>query len=94
MGIPVAYDALPSIADFELIRADIEQHLPLRNLHWVRQVGATRTIRTIQSLPLELRSLTSFGDSAFGPDLVQRPYLFVLFVICDASPFPSSAYFV
>ncbi|GAA5990656.1 hypothetical protein JCM11641_001264 [Rhodosporidiobolus odoratus] len=83
MGIPVAYDALPSIADFELIRADIEQQLPLRNLHWVRQVGATRTIRTIQSLPLELRSLTSFGDSAFGPDLVQRPYLFVLFVICD-----------
>jgi len=82
-GIPVAYDALPSTADYESVRADVERQLPLRNIHWVRKSSATRTIRTIQALPLDIRSLAAFGEAPTKPNLLERPYLYLLFVVCD-----------
>ncbi|GAA5838645.1 hypothetical protein JCM11251_003252 [Rhodosporidiobolus azoricus] len=82
-GIPVAYEALPSTADYEMVRADVERQLPLRNLHWVRKSGASRTIRTIQALPLHFRPLEAFSDAR--ADLLERPYLHLLFVVCDDS---------
>ncbi|GAA5886852.1 hypothetical protein JCM6882_005915 [Rhodosporidiobolus microsporus] len=82
-GISVAYDALPTTADYETVRADVERQLPLRNLHWVRKSGASRTIRTIQALPFRLRPLETFGDAPAQPNLLERPYLHLLFVVCD-----------
>ncbi|GAA5906420.1 hypothetical protein JCM8208_004655 [Rhodotorula glutinis] len=78
--VGIAYEALPSNADFEVVRADVERHLPLRNLHWVRKSSANRTIRTIQTLPLDVRPLPSFHGAH---DLLDRPYLHLLFVVCD-----------
>ncbi|GAA5867425.1 hypothetical protein JCM8547_007499 [Rhodosporidiobolus lusitaniae] len=82
-GVPVAYDALPSTADYETVRPDVERQLPLRNIHWVRKSSASRTIRTIQALPLDVRPLESFGDAPAQPNLLERPYLYLLFVVCD-----------
>ncbi|GAA6031407.1 hypothetical protein JCM8097_005646 [Rhodosporidiobolus ruineniae] len=84
-GIPVAYEALPNTADYDAVRADVERQLPLRNLHWVRKSSANRTIRTIQALHLDVRPLTSFGDAPSKPDLLERPYLYLLFVVCEDS---------
>ncbi|KPV71634.1 uncharacterized protein RHOBADRAFT_56475 [Rhodotorula graminis WP1] len=78
--VGIAYEALPSNADFEAVRGDVERHLPLRNLHWVRKTSANRTIRTIQTLPLDVRPLPSFHAAH---DLLDRPYLHLLFVVCD-----------
>ncbi|GAA5999266.1 transport protein particle complex II subunit TRS130 [Rhodotorula paludigena] len=78
--VGVAFEALPSNADYESVRADVERHLPLRNLHWVRKSAANRTIRTIQTLPLDVRPLDSFRGKT---DLLDRPYLHLLFVVCD-----------
>ncbi|BGP18137.1 hypothetical protein JCM10213v2_006192 [Rhodosporidiobolus nylandii] len=81
--IPVAYETLPTGAGYEAVRADVDRQLPLRNLHWVRQSSANRTIRTIQALPLDFRPLDSFGSAPSKPDLLARPYLYLLFVVCD-----------
>ncbi|BGP50119.1 hypothetical protein JCM10450v2_006030 [Rhodotorula kratochvilovae] len=78
--VGVAYEALPANADYEAVRGDVERHLPLRNLHWVRKSSANRTIRTIQTLPLDVRPLASFHNAV---DLLDRPYLHLLFVVCD-----------
>lgn len=82
--VGIAYEALPSNADFEAVRADVERHLPLRNLHWVRKHAHNRTIRTIQTLPLDVRPLPSFHTAH---DLLDRPYLHLLFVVCDVRLF-------
>jgi hypothetical protein len=91
-GIPVAYDALPSTSDFETVRADVERQLPLRNLHWVRKSSAARTIRTIQALPLDIRPLAAFGEAPSKPNLLERPYLYLLFVVCDVRPHSPSLF--
>lgn len=82
MSVRVSYEALPGQGDFELVRADVERQLPLRNLHWVRKNGANRSIRTIQALPVDFRPLDYFGNQA-SLSLLARPYLHVLFVVCD-----------
>lgn len=79
-GVAVAYEALPVAADFESVRADVERHLPLRNLHWVRKSSANRTIRTIQTLPVHVRPREAFQGAT---DLLDMPYLNLLFVVCD-----------
>ncbi|GAA5977541.1 hypothetical protein JCM10908_005008 [Rhodotorula pacifica] len=79
-GVAVAYEALPVAADFESVRADVERHLPLRNLHWVRKSSANRTIRTIQTLPVHVRPREA---SHGATDLLDMPYLNLLFVVCD-----------
>ncbi|GAA5860671.1 hypothetical protein JCM3774_006246 [Rhodotorula dairenensis] len=79
-GVAVAYEALPVAADFESVRADVERHLPLRNLHWVRKSSANRTIRTIQTLPVHVRPREAFRGAT---DLLDMPYLNLLFVVCD-----------
>jgi hypothetical protein len=79
-GVAVAYEALPVAADFESVRADVERHLPLRNLHWVRKSSANRTIRTIQTLPIHVRPREAFRGAT---DLLDMPYLNLLFVVCD-----------
>ncbi|BGP09807.1 hypothetical protein JCM10049v2_005681 [Rhodotorula toruloides] len=78
--VSIAYEALPTGKDYEAIRADVERQIPLRNLHWVRSSSANRTIRTIQTLPLDVRPLSSFGGAT---ELLERPYLNLLFVVCD-----------
>lgn len=80
-GVGVAWEALPAATDFETVRADVERHLPLRNLHWVRKSAANRTIRTIQTLPVQVRPRETFQSAA---DLLDMPYLSMLFVVCDA----------
>ncbi|KWU42169.1 hypothetical protein RHOSPDRAFT_36290 [Rhodotorula sp. JG-1b] len=79
-GVAVAYEALPVAADFESVRVDVERHLPLRNLHWVRKSSANRTIRTIQTLPVHVRPREAFQGAT---DLLDMPYLNLLFVVCD-----------
>lgn len=83
MKVRVSYEALPGPGDFEFVRSDVERQLPLRNLHWVRTSGANRSIRTIQSLPVEFRPLNSFGSNQGALSLLERPYLHLLFVVCD-----------
>jgi hypothetical protein len=83
MRVCISYQALPGLADYEAVRADVDRQLPLRNLHWVRKTGANRSIRTIQSLPVDFRPLDSFSDQA-TLSLLERPYLHLLFVNCDA----------
>ncbi|BGP01777.1 hypothetical protein NBRC10513v2_005416 [Rhodotorula toruloides] len=78
--VSIAYEALPAAKDYEAIRADVERQIPLRNLHWVRSSSANRTIRTIQTLPLDVRPLSSFTGAT---ELLERPYLNLLFVVCD-----------
>ncbi|BGP56856.1 hypothetical protein JCM8202v2_004489 [Rhodotorula sphaerocarpa] len=80
-GVGVAWEALPAATDFETVRADVERHLPLRNLHWVRKSAANRTIRTIQTLPVQVRPRETFQGAT---DLLDMPYLSMLFVVCDA----------
>ncbi|GAA6024476.1 hypothetical protein JCM10207_004507 [Rhodosporidiobolus poonsookiae] len=82
-GVSVAYETLPSSADYNTVRADIQRQLPLRNLHWVRKSGAIRTIRTIQALAVDFKPLESYARGASSADLLARPYLHVLFVVCD-----------
>lgn len=88
MKVRVSYEALPSSSDYENVRGDVERQLPLRNLHWVRKTGANRTIRTIQALPVEFKPLDSFGPNQSALSLLARPYLHVLFVVCDVSMRP------
>lgn len=83
-GVAVAYEALPVAADFESVRVDVERHLPLRNLHWVRKSSANRTIRTIQTLPVHVRPREAFQGAT---DLLDMPYLNLLFVVCDVRDF-------
>ncbi|GAA5971043.1 hypothetical protein JCM21900_002788 [Sporobolomyces salmonicolor] len=81
--VAAAYDALPGQGDYEAVRKDIERQLPLRNLHWVRKNVAHRSIRTIQTLSVDFRPLTAFPDGGNGASLLSRPYLHLLFVVCD-----------
>lgn len=81
--VSIAYEALPAAKDYEAIRADVQRQIPLRNLHWVRSSSANRTIRTIQTLPLDVRPLSSFTGAT---ELLERPYLNLLFVVCDVRP--------
>ncbi|CEQ40052.1 SPOSA6832_01657 [Sporobolomyces salmonicolor] len=81
--VAAAYDALPGPGDYEAVRKDIERQLPLRNLHWVRKNVAHRSIRTIQTLSVDFRPLTAFPDGGNGASLLSRPYLHLLFVVCD-----------
>lgn len=81
----VSYEALPGPGDYEFVRADVDRQLPLRNLHWVRTTGANRTIRTIQSLSVDFRPLSAFGANQTALSLLERPYLNLLFVVCDVS---------
>ncbi|SCV73847.1 BQ2448_6277 [Microbotryum intermedium] len=82
--VSVSYSCLPSLTDFEPIRADVQRQSPLRNLHWVRKTGANRSVRTIQSLPIVWRPLDSNSDLQ-ALSLLERPYLHVLFVVCEYS---------
>lgn len=83
--VAVAYEALPSAGDYESVRKDIERQLPLRNLHWVRKNAANRSIRTINDLRVEFEPLKSFPEVSNGGNLLNRPYLHLLFVVCDVS---------
>ncbi|ORY76938.1 trafficking protein particle complex subunit 10 [Leucosporidium creatinivorum] len=83
MKVRVSYEALPGPGDYEFVRSDVDRQLPLRNLHWVRTSGANRSIRTIQSLPVDFRPLHSFGSNQGALSLLERPYLHLLFVVCD-----------
>jgi hypothetical protein len=87
MRVRVSYEALPGPGDYEFVRSDVERQLPLRNLHWVRTSGANRSIRTIQSLPVDFRPLHSFGSNQGALSLLERPYLHLLFVVCDVRLF-------
>ncbi|GAA5988713.1 hypothetical protein JCM5350_001988 [Sporobolomyces pararoseus] len=81
--IAVAYEALPSATDYESIRKDIERQLPLRNLHWVRRNAANRSIRTVNDLQVDFKPLKEFPAISNGGNLLERPYLNLLFVVCD-----------
>jgi hypothetical protein len=84
--ISVAYEALPSAGDYETVKKDIERQLPLRNLHWVRRNAANRSIRTVNDLQVDFRPLKEFpAISNGGGNLLERPYLNLLFVVCDVS---------
>lgn len=86
MRVRVSYEVLGPVDYDSSVRADVERQLPLRNLHWVRKAGANRSVRTIQSLPVEFRPLSSFPE--VQPALLERPYLHLLFVVCEVSCLP------
>ncbi|KAK4048148.1 hypothetical protein OIO90_005912 [Microbotryomycetes sp. JL221] len=71
------------MTDFSAVRADVQRQMPLRNLHWVRRTGANRTIRTIQALNVEVKPSDSFGPVVTSLPLLERPYAYLLFVVCD-----------
>ncbi|GAA5881145.1 hypothetical protein JCM16303_004817 [Sporobolomyces ruberrimus] len=81
--VAVAYEALPSAGDYESIRKDVERQLPLRNLHWVRRNAANRSIRTVNDLRVEIKPLKEFPAVTNSGSLLERPYLNLLFVVCD-----------
>lgn len=83
--VAVAYEALPAATDYEAVRHDVERQLPLRNLHWVRRNAANRSIRTVNDLAVDIRSSREFPapTSQGGASLLERPYLNLLFVVCD-----------
>lgn len=78
MAVIVSYEVLGG--DWSKIALDVESQLPLTNLHWK---SASRTIRTIQTLDLEFQPLITFSDELTPVSLLDRPYLHLLFVICD-----------
>lgn len=79
MAVPtISYSVLPfGDSDWLKISPEVHRQLPLRNLHWK---SASRSIRTIQSLHLNFKPLSSFDDTT---GLLERPYLNLLFVLCD-----------
>lgn len=84
--VTVSYEAVPGHGDWDRIKADLERQLPLKNLHWK---SANRTIRTIQSLELDFKPFSFYKDeqsNASPSRLLERPYLHLLFVVCDVSP--------
>lgn len=83
MKIRVSYDALPGPGDYEFVRGDVDRQLPLRNLHWIRTTGANRSVRTIQSLQVDFKPFHSFGNNHSSLSLLERPFLHLLFVVCD-----------
>lgn len=86
--VSVSYEAVPSSEDWERIKDDVERQLPLTNLHWK---SSSRTIRTIQSLALNFQPIASFklhdtsNAASSSSRLSDRPYLHLLFVVCDVS---------
>lgn len=86
--VTVSYEAVPGSGDWERIQPNVERHLPLTNLHWK---SGSRSIRTIQSLALDLQPFSTFKEDAAAPvRLLERPYLHLLFVVCDVRPPPAS----
>ncbi|KAI5476177.1 hypothetical protein MNV49_000338 [Pseudohyphozyma bogoriensis] len=80
--ITASYTALPNgEADWAKIVPEVARQLPLRNLHWK---SASRSLRTIQSLDVQFKPLFAFEDPKAPPlSLLERPYLHLLFVLCD-----------
>lgn len=71
-------------SNWNKILKDLKLQLPLRNLHWK---SSTRTIRTLQSLNnLNFKPLFELNNNYNNNNsLLDRPYLHLLFVICDVS---------
>ncbi|GAA5937732.1 transport protein particle complex II subunit TRS130 [Sporobolomyces koalae] len=89
--VAVAFEALPTARDYDAIRPDMDRQLPLRNLHWVRKSAANRSIRTVNDLDVDFKPLHEFVDRSTtttsttngSSSLLERPYLNLLFVVCD-----------
>ncbi|GAA6060213.1 hypothetical protein JCM10212_002292 [Sporobolomyces blumeae] len=81
--VTIAYETLPNASDYDAVRHDVERQLPLRNLHWVRKNVANRSVRTVNDLAVEFKPLNSYPPVGNGDSLLLRPYLSVLFVVCD-----------
>lgn len=73
-----------------LIQEDFTAHLPLRNLHWK---SATRPLRSIQSLDVEMRQYDPAADEQphqMPISLLERPYLNIMLVKCEVhGPLPA-----
>ncbi|KAM0751302.1 hypothetical protein T439DRAFT_325449 [Meredithblackwellia eburnea MCA 4105] len=68
--------------EWDTISAEVLRQLPLRNLHWRSRSTNRPGIKTIQSLNVNFKPLASF-DHKTQLTLLERPYLHLLFVLCD-----------
>jgi trafficking protein particle complex subunit 10 len=76
------FDIWPQISE------DFLSRLPLRNLHWK---SSNRPLRSIQSLEIDLHKYDpSLEDQPhqIPTSLLERPYLNIMLVQCEVSPFP------
>jgi len=82
--ILVTYSIVPSFELWQKIQPELVSHLPLQNLQWH---PANRSIRNIDSLHLDLRNIGALSDDLdkSTTDILQRPYLHLLFVSCEDS---------
>lgn len=71
--------------EWSAIEAEVLRQLPLKNLHWKSKSANRPGISTIQSLQVNFRPLASFDPKVSLP-LLERPYLHLLFVLCDVRP--------
>ncbi|KAL8287387.1 hypothetical protein RQP46_003839 [Phenoliferia psychrophenolica] len=69
--------------EWSSIEAEVLRQLPLKNLHWKSKSANRPGISTIQSLLVNFRPLASSDLTANSVPLLERPYLHLLFVICD-----------
>ncbi|KAK4701381.1 trafficking protein particle complex subunit 10, partial [Phenoliferia sp. Uapishka_3] len=66
------------------IAPEVLRQLPLKNLHWKSKSPTRIGISTIQSLQVDFRPLESYDEKSGGAvPLAERPYLHLLFVLCD-----------
>ena len=90
----VTYSAVPSLDVWQKVQPDLVAQLPLRNLHWK---PSTRSLRTIQTLQLDLRALQSLAEEKTQHvplNILERPYLHLLFVSCEVLPPYSTCYVI
>ena len=69
--------------EWSAISGEVLRQLPLKNLHWKSRSANRPGISTIQSLHVNFRPLSSFDLTTTSVPLLERPYLHLLFVICD-----------
>lgn len=68
---------------WSLVQGDFTAHLPLRNLHWK---SATRPLRSIQSLDVEMRQYQPSIEEQphqIPTSLLEKPFLNMMLVQCE-----------
>jgi hypothetical protein len=79
--VSLTYESLPTAEAWSTVAPLLSRALPLKSLHWK---PVNRPLRTIPSLNLDLKAFRSGQeDDAATLDILQRPYLHLLFVSCD-----------
>lgn len=80
--VVASFEVVPAQRDTSQLRANVERQLPLTSLLWK---PANRQARTIAAVDLELRQLdtAALAAASTSTPLFERPFLHLLFVVCD-----------